>query len=264
LNCGEISSLLPAYIEGQLDARRAAEFDAHFKTCSSCLQELERQAQVDAQVRDAVLSEPVDVTDIDRLIRENLSTEFHRSARQQFESVRRRWVAATAGIIAILVLLAVGYHTLFGRRLAGVYAAAAADHRLEIVQQEPRAWFTSPSQIESLAQSQGVAPAAVEALASGAYHLDRGKLCWLDGRIFLHLGFSEGARRFSFYLRPREAGVLPLEVRETEKAGQMDSVNAGSEQVAAFQTSTLAAIAVTDQPGDAALQFAQFASAKLQ
>lgn len=264
MNCSEISSLLPAYIEGQLDAGRATEFDAHLKTCSSCLQELERQAQIDARVRDAVLSDPVDVTDIDRLVRENLSTEFHRSARQQFESVRRRWVAATAGIVAILVLLAVGYHTLFGRRLAGVYAAAAADHQLEIVQQEPRAWFTIPSQIEGLAQSQGVAPAVVETLASGTYHLDRGKLCWLDGRIFLHLGFSEGTRRFSLYLRPREAGVLPLQTRETEKARPIDSMNADTEHVAAFQTSKLAAIAVTDQPGDAALQFARFASAKVQ
>jgi hypothetical protein len=40
-------------------------------------------------------------------------------------------------------------------------------------------------------------------------------------------------------------------------------MRAGSEHVAAFQTSNLAAIVVTDQPGDAALQFAQFVSAKL-
>jgi hypothetical protein len=255
LNCSEILPLLPAYLEGELDSRRAAEFDAHFQTCASCLEELEWQAQVDARVRDAVLSEPIDIADLDRLIRQNLSAELHRNARQQFESVRRRWAAATISVVAILLLLGVGYHNLFGQRAAGVYAAAAADHRVEIVEQQPRAWFTNPPQIEGLAESQGVPPAAVQVFASGTYHLDRGKLCWLDGRIFLHLGFSAGARRFSLYLRPREVGGLP--------PGALDSMNAGSEHVAAFQTSRLAAIVVTSEPGDAAPQFAQFASAKL-
>ncbi len=200
--------LLPAYLEGHLDSGHAADIDAHLKTCSSCLQEMELQAQVDARVRDTVLSEPIDVTDLDRLIRENLSAELHRNAHQQFESVRRRWAAATIGVVAILLLLGVGYHTLFGKRPAGVYAAAAADHRVEIVEEQPRAWFTNPSQIEGLAESQGVPPAAVQVLGSGTYHLDRGKLCWLDGRIFLHLAFSDGAHKFSLYLRPRDAGEL--------------------------------------------------------
>jgi anti-sigma factor RsiW len=256
LNCNEVLPLLPAYLQGDLDAARAAEFDAHFRTCGSCMQELERQAEVDARVRAAVLSEPIDTANLDRLIRENLSAELHRNARHQFESVRRRWAAATIGVVAILLLLGVGYHNLFGKRPAGVYAAAAADHRMEIVEQQPREWFTNPSQIEGLAESQGVPPAAVQVLGSGTYHLDRGKLCWLDGRIFLHLAFSDGARRFSLYLRPRDAGGL--------SRGALDSTNAGPEHVAAFQTSELAAIVVTDQPGDAALQFARFASAKLR
>lgn len=259
-----MSSLFSAYIEGGLDARRAAEFDAHLKTCSSCLQEMERQVQVDARVRDTVLSEQIDVTDLDRRIREKLSSGFHGNARQQFEPVRRRWAAATVGVIAILILLAVGYHNLFGRRAAGVYAAAAVDHRVEIVQQQTREWFTNPSQIEGLAQGQGVPPSAVRAIASGRYHLDQGKLCWLDGRIFLHLVFSAGARRFSLYLRSPEAEGVPPGVRGTENGEPPDSMVAGSERVAAFHTSKIEAIAVTDQPGDAVLQFARFASAKLQ
>jgi hypothetical protein len=85
----------------------------------------------------------------------------------------------------------------------------------------------------------------------------------LDGRIFLHLAFSDGNRRFSLYLRPRDAGAPPRGVQTLDKPGSLDSMRAGSEHVAAFQTSNLAAIVVTDQPGDAALQFAQFVSAKL-
>lgn len=261
MNCSEILPQLPAYIDGDLNARAAAEFDAHLKTCDSCLQELERQAQADARVRDAVLSERIDVSNLDRVIRESLHAEPLRSTRRQFESVRRRWLAATVAVVAILIAL--GYHTLFGQRAAGVYAAAAADHRMEILEQQPRAWFTDTSQIEALAQSQGVPPAEVQSVASGAYHLDRGKLCWLDGRIFLHLAFSDGNRRFSLYLRPRDAGAPPRGVQTLDKPGPLDSMRAGSEHVAAFQTSNLAAIVVTDQPGDAALQFAQFVSAKL-
>lgn len=256
MNCNEILPLLPAYLEGDLDAASAAAFDAHFKSCGSCMQELERQAELDARVRAVVLSEPIDTANLDRLIRENLSAELHGNAGQKSKSARQRWVAATAGLAAILILLAVGYHNLFGRRAAGVYAAAAMDHRVEIVQQQPRAWFTDPSQIEDLAQSQGVPPRTVQTLASGVYRLDQGKLCWLDGRIFLHLVFSAEAGRFSLYLRPRESGGL--------RPAALDSMDAGSERVAAFQTSKLAGIAVSDQPGDAALQFARFASAKLQ
>jgi anti-sigma factor RsiW len=261
VNCSEILPLLPAYIDGDLGAGPAAEFDAHLKTCGSCLQELERQAQVDARVRNAVLSERIDVSNLDRIIRESVYAEPLRSARRQFESVRRRWLAATVGVVAILIAL--GYHTLFGQRAAGVYAAAAADHRMEIVEQQPRSWFTNSSQIEGLAQSQGVPPAEVQSVASGTYHLDRGKLCWLDGRIFLHLAFSAEGRKFSLYLRPSDAGGLPRGLQAIEKPGSLDSMNSGSEHVAAFHTSRLVAIVVTDEPGDAALQFAQFASSKL-
>ena len=255
MNCADVWFLLPAYIEGDLDLKQAAEFDAHVKTCPSCMQDLEKQASIDAAVRSAVLSERIDVTEFPRRFRERLSAELEHNARLRSESLRMRWVAAAIGTAAA-VFLVLGYHGLFGRRVAGVYAAAAVDHRLEIVEQSPRAWFTDPTQIEALAESQGVPSNAVRSLQSGGYRLDRGKLCQLDGGIYLHLAFSDAQRKFSLYLRQREAGQ-PAGAEPVRGAGT------GNEHVASFETAEVTAIVVTEEPADAALQFAQFASAKI-
>lgn len=264
MTCSEIARLAPLYITGEIDARSAAEFDAHLKSCPSCMQELERQARLDARLREVILAEETNVARVDRRIRELIAAETAGETLPELQSRSRGWVVSAISVAAAaLILIALGYHTLLGTRVARVYADAARDHHLEVVQRQPRPWLTDPAQIAALAEKQGIAPSAVTSLASGSYHLNRGRLCFLDGRIFLHLVFSDGAQEFSVYLRERDAKALPGPAREIANGKPLCTSDVDSEHIASIETSELTAVVVTDRSSDAALNFARFASAVL-
>ena len=177
--------------------------------------------------------------------------------------LRRRWVMAAIGAAAALLIVAAGYRGLLGPRVAPVYAAAALDHRLEVVQKTPRPWKVDLSEVAALAEKQGIPVSAPVALSSGPYRLERAKLCFLDGRIFLHLVYSDGTQEFSVYLRQRGAESLPGRARETDNGRVLRTSNPGAEHVASFQTDGLTVMVVTDQSSDAALHFARFAATAL-
>jgi anti-sigma factor RsiW len=264
VNCREIAELAPLYLSGEMDAPRAAAMDAHLQTCPACLEEMRLQAHFDARLREIVLSEELDEATVSRLVRERIAADSGVPARAGLLSrIPRRWVAAAIGAAAVLLLVGLGYRGLLGPRVARVYADAAQDHRREIIEQEPRRWLADPAQIAALAEQQGISGTAVLALAPDGYHLGRGRLCWLDGRIFLHLVYSNGAQEISLFLRQREAAPLLGPAGEEVYGKPLHTSGLGNEHVAAFETSRLTAVVVTDQSAEAALRFARLASAAL-
>ena len=74
MNCPDISELAPLYLAGELDRPRAAQFDAHLKTCPECFRELETQSRLDVRLREVLLAEEVDVVRVNRRVRELLAT----------------------------------------------------------------------------------------------------------------------------------------------------------------------------------------------
>jgi predicted anti-sigma-YlaC factor YlaD len=261
MNCNDIAEFAPLYLSAELDRPRSAAFDAHLKSCPSCMKELERQARLDAELRQAVAGEPVDVGSVVRRVRERISAETGGAARLALP--RRRWMIAAMGAAAALLLVAAGYRGLLGPRVARVYADAALDHRLEVVEKAPRPWKVDPAQVSALAETQGIPASVPVALSSGPYHLERAKLCFLDRRIFLHLVYSDGAREFSVYLRQRGAESLSGWARETDNGRVLHTSNTGGEHVASFQTDSLTVMVVAEQSADTALHFARFAATAL-
>lgn len=260
MNCREALQVAPLHAAGDLDAVTAAAYTAHLETCPDCPQKIERDAYFAARLREIVLSEDVDAEAVNRRVRLQIAAESGKRVPASEPRRSRRWVSVAAGIAAALLLFALGYRDLLGRHIPAVYAAAATDHRLEVVEQARRTWFDNPAQIEALAQQEGVPMQAVVALASGAYHFEHARLCYLDGRIYLHLVFSSDGHELSVYLRQREAQSLPGRAREIDNGRALHAADAGHEHVASFQTDQLTAMVVSDQSADAALQFARFAS----
>jgi Putative zinc-finger len=259
MNCNEIFDLTPLYLSGELDSQRAGEFDTHLRGCPSCMREIETQSRLDAQLREAVLAEEVDVSRVNRQVRELITRE---SSEQHVHvsrpNRRRRWVTAAMGVAASLLLLVAGYILVPGSA-ARVCADAAADHRDEVVDQQPRRWVTEPAKIAALAEQQGVAGSVPMAVASG-YHLERAKVCWLDRRSFLHLVYSDGTGEYSLFLRAREGQGIPGEIRSGASGEFPRSSVSGFEHLSSFETSRLTAVVVTDQPADAAQRFAKAVS----
>jgi anti-sigma factor RsiW len=261
MNCSDIIELAPLYVAGELDSGRAAEFDAHLRACPACMRELETQARLDARLREVLLAEEVDVSRVNRRVRELIAGESAVALVPQLERKPRRWVTAAMGIAAALLLLATGY-ILMPRQAARVYADAATDHRMEVVEQQPRPWVTDPAKIAALEEQQGISGSVPLALAAG-YHLERAKICWLDGRFFFHAVYSDGTREFSLFLRPRDGRALPGAIRGFADGRFLHASSAGREHISSFETSHLTAMVVTDQPADAALRLAKSVSASI-
>ena len=236
MNCAEVLNLAPLYLTGELEPGRADEVAAHIKGCASCAWELGQQKALDAVLRETVLAEELDSARVEGNVRLVIGGPAGRAS-------ARRWLFALAGLAAVLLL------AVFLMRARPVYAAAAKDHRLEIVELQPRKWSTDRASIAALAQRQGVSESDLDRIAAAGYHLAQGKLCFLDGKIFLHLVYANDAGRVSVFLRP---------------ADHIEAVHAeshGAEHVAGFQDQKVSALFVTDQSGDAALRFARSAAA---
>jgi anti-sigma factor RsiW len=233
MNCNDVQELSPLYRTGELDPERAAALIAHLAACRDCA----RDVELDERLRQAVLAEAVDTAAADLAIRRRLSREIR---------VRRLWIAA--GVAAMLVVAFVVNRALAGSK--AVVAAAALDHRREVIDHERRIWFSEPDQLDALAARQGISASAPTAIAG--YRMEHAKLCRLNGRIFLHVVYSDGSREFSLFLRqPDSEGFTTVRV-----------ASSGGEQVAAFETGHALAMIVTDRASDAA-EFARIAAAAL-
>jgi anti-sigma factor RsiW len=235
MNCAVVLNLAPLYLTGELEAERAAELATHIKDCASCAWELGQQKALDAVLRETVLAEDVDTSRVERNVRLVIGEPSRASA--------RRWMFAFAGLAAVFLMV------VFLMRARPVYAAAAKDHRLEIVELQPRHWSTNRASIAALAQRQGVPDSVIDGIAPAGYHLAQGKLCFLDGKIFLHLVYANEAGSVSVFLRPADR-VEPVHAESH-----------GAEHVAGFQDRKLNALFVTEQSGDAAMRFARSAAA---
>ena len=237
MTCTELAELSPVYLSGELDNRRAAILDAHLRACPGCFEELRRQAQGSAAGRDR-----------------QAGVRPHRP---------RPWVIAVMSAAAMFLLAALGSLVLMGPQLERVYASAAQDHRREIGERQPRRWVVDPAQIAALAERRGVPGSAVLALSAQGYHFERGRLCFVGRRVFVHLVYSRDGHEFSVYLRGRGTDALPGAIRETVNGAPLRVADEGSQHVASVQTSRLTVLVVDDQSPDAALRFARFASTVL-
>jgi hypothetical protein len=264
MDCNHIAELAPLYVAGELAAARAAEFDAHLKTCSSCFRDLETQARLDARLREVLLAENVDVSRVNRRIRDMIAGESLETALTETQPRRggSPWVTAAMGIAAALLLVVAGYLLIPGH-VSKVYADAAVDHQREVVDHGPRRWISDPSQIAALAQKSGIDVAVPAGLASG-YHLERAKICWLDGLTYLHLVYSDGAKEFSLFLRARDGEPLDAKIRGFSNGRLLRECAAGSEHLSSFRTSHLNAVVATEQSAAASLEYAKLASRAIQ
>jgi anti-sigma factor RsiW len=272
MNCNDIHELAHLYVCGELDAARAAEFDAHLKTCSSCLQEIEEQSRIDARVRKALIAEDFDVSRVNRRVRELMAAEpMIPSASPAPAAVLvsnprsssgRRWLSAAAGIAAAFVLAAAGYLMLPGK-FSRVYADAAEDHQGEVIDHSPRRWFTDPAQISAVEKHFGLSIDVPREL-SGGYHLEHAKVCQLDGKLYVHAVYTDGAHEFSLFLRPRDTERLTGTVQGIANGRLVHTSMSGDEQLASFKTSRLLAVVATNQDSSAAIADARLASAAIR
>jgi anti-sigma factor RsiW len=232
MNCRDIEEFSPLYFSGELEDARRALLETHLAQCRSCAMKMNRQAGLDARLREAVSTELPDATIVARSVRKRIAQE------------RPRRFAAVAA--AVLCAAALGYWALRPEPVARFYADAALDHRLEVMEHQPRHWRSDPGEVEKLAARFALSNAG--ALAPTGYHLEHAKVCGLEGKPALHLVYTNGNKEFSVYVRERTGGgTVPREVR------------VGSEELVGFQTERWEAVVATGGSRSECLEFARVA-----
>ena len=249
MNCAEVQDLAPLYLSGEMRRDEHRRFAAHLAACPACGRELEQQVSFDTRLAEAVWWESPVTT---RVIR-NTEQRIERRVRERIGSAifRRRWIAA-AGIAACLIAVLVGSGKLRPEPTPRLYADAARDHRLEVVENRPRHWKSGASDIEVLAARNELSFAQAAALAPAGYSMEHAKTCGLDGQPMLHLVFSNGTRRYSVYVRPHQSAQ-----------GNIHQVRRDSEQVAGIETGHFSAVVVTVGPAAECAELARFAARRL-
>jgi anti-sigma factor RsiW len=233
MNCKDIGELSPLYLSGEMEGEQRELFLEHLAACRSCAGQMNLQVALDERIHDALSSELPDGAAIERSVRARIAGE--RS---------RRWAIAGGAAAAVLFAAVLGYRSM---RTEGLYADAARDHRLEVMEHQPRRWRTDPPDIEKLTARYGLSN-HLAALTPAGYRLEHAKMCGLDGSAALHLVYTNGVQEFSFYVRPRTAGVEGLR-----------TASVGPEHLARFESDRLEGVIVTAGSGDECLQFARVA-----
>jgi len=245
MNCDQIQQSAPAFLSGELTGDRAVEFQAHLASCAECRLDIASQVELDARLRRQVLADQPDASALDRRVLEAIAVQ----PKRRFVSMR----LAAAGIAAVLILaIVVAVRSQLRAQPVELCADAARDHLREIVNQEPRRWTSDRAGIDALAKRVGLGPQGHGTLAGG-YQLERGRLCRLDGRVFLHLVYSNGSREFSLFLA--SAGAFT--------DGASFATDVSGEHVATLQSGRERAVVVTEEPGDAARSLARIAMSSL-
>lgn len=119
MSCEQTPTVLHGYLDGELDATGAAEFEHHLEMCSECLKALEAQESLRSSIQRAQLYERAPVS-----LRRKVSAALPAARATGFSlsGMWMRWLAATA---AILLVASVGWRVLPGLRGTDNYEAAA-------------------------------------------------------------------------------------------------------------------------------------------
>ena len=198
---------------------------------------------LDRRLREEVLAEPIDASSVERRVRRAIAPRLsHR-------------ILAGGGVAAMLVLgaLTLSEFNVWSRPAPlRLCSDAARDHTREIVQQQPRHWSSNPASIEVLAQRSGIRSGAFSKLAFPGYRLDRGKLCVLSGRVFLHLVYSSGSQEFSLFL-----------ARGSYRNDKLYGRDFSGEYTASIETNRMRAVVVTSQSSTVAMNLIRIAAGAL-
>src|SRR5262249_10525980 len=101
MSCDLTKSVLHGYLDGELDAARAADFERHLVSCSECVTALEAQERLRSSILHAALYERAPSS-----LRHQVQAQFARSAQPSTKVVAIspawRWLALAATLLLVV------------------------------------------------------------------------------------------------------------------------------------------------------------------
>lgn len=129
MTCDAMKTVLHGYIDGELDAARAAEFENHLEGCPQCLAEFESQETLRTSIRAAELFERAPAA-----LRERVLASVNATTKSDVKKAQWSWLAWAA---CFLVLSYAGWQVTrdsFARRTDGRLMAQVIDDHIRSLQ----------------------------------------------------------------------------------------------------------------------------------
>jgi mycothiol system anti-sigma-R factor len=199
--CDQARTIIHGYLDGELDAARAAEFEKHLEQCSDCVNELDTQESLRASIHRAQLYEKSPIALSTKVLSNIRRAEPIPIARSRFPV---RWLAAAA---AILLLAYASWLTISRLRPTddqSVIAAQIVDahlrslqpgHLVDVIssdQHTVKPWFDGKLDFSP----------PVADFASDGFPLQGGRLDAVHGRTVAALAYARRKHLISVFIWP--------------------------------------------------------------
>jgi anti-sigma factor RsiW len=203
VTCEQSGSLVHGYLDGELDALRAEEFERHLESCSQCIAQLEEQESLRASLRAAQLYERAPVALAMKIKRQIARRE---SDGQWSWVPIWRWMAVSAAIVLLVAVTYLGGQRILEGR-SGTEQAAVTEmidahvrslqpgHLTDIVstdQHTVKPWFDGKLDYVP----------AVRDLAESGFPLVGGRLDVLNGRSVAVLVYGRRKHYINVFVWP--------------------------------------------------------------
>jgi mycothiol system anti-sigma-R factor len=208
MSCEQTRSLVHGYLDGELDAARAVEFETHLENCPVCVKELEAQESLRASLRQAQLYENAPAT-----FRKNTLAALRRGEEQAIGSRRTGWQWLAAAAVILLVVYT-GWRVapgLLGGEEQAAIAAQMVDAHLRSLQPGHLTDVVSTDQHTVKPWFDGKLDFSppVKDLAGDGFPLQGGRLDVLHGRSVAALVYGRRKHVISVFIWPASQQGAP-------------------------------------------------------
>lgn len=236
--CELFGTHLQAYLDGELDAAGAANFESHLQSCPQCFEALAAQNALRQSLAGAQLYERAP-DHLRRRVRSQISPIDPASLRR---STAWRWAAVAAGILLALILSREVFSFLRGRSEDAVLVAAAVDAHLRSLQPGHLTDVQSTDQHTVKPWFDGkvdLAPSVRDFAAQG-FPLIGGRLDVLDGRTVAVVIYARRKHIVNVFVMNRPSA------RSLEGSGERQGYHWLAWQAGTFQYLAVSDVAPAD------------------